>query len=340
MILVTGATGLLGSHLLVQLMQMDDTTSLLAAYRNRSKQDEVERVFVHYCGAEIGKRLFSKITWVELDLLDVHALDQVMKGVKQVYHCAGFISFNRKDFDTLLKINREGTANVVNACLTHSIDKLVHVSSTSAVGKVLRDQRAYVSETNKWDNAQKVGGYALSKYTGEKEVWRGVEEGLSALVINPSVLIGAGSWKEGSMAIFDTVRKGLLFYTSGTNAFVDARDVARAMILLMDSKLSGERFLCTGHNVSFRDLFGELAHSLRVKGPRIKASKGLSKLGWLGSSLIGLFTGKSSLTRETIESASSVVIYDSSKLMEVLDFKFIPLKESIQNAVDFQQKNG
>ncbi len=329
MIFVTGGTGLLGSHLLFQLASQGN--SIRAIYRNFDHISRVQKLFDFYNSNE-SKRLFNQIEWVVCDVLDVVTLEEVMTGCEQVYHCAATVSFRKKDFHSMMKINREGTANLVNVALTLSVQKFCFVSSTSAVAKNELKPHLPIVESNKWVQSNQTSGYALSKYSAEKEVWRGIEEGLNAVIINPSVIIGAWSWNESSMTIFKTIANGFKFYTNGSNAFVDARDVAKSMVLLMDSNISNERFLCIGTNIYFKELFDLIALALNQKPPSIQAGLFLSHLARIADAFKSLFTGSRVLTKESVRSAHTHTSFDNSKLLAAIDLEFTPLKETVENA--------
>ena len=330
MILVTGGTGLLGSNLLLTLSKQDET--IRAIYRDSNQIEKISRLF-QQLDPESGKRLFSKIEWRKCDILDVIELQEVMKGCRLVYHCAALVSYRRRDFGRMMKVNGQGTANVVNIALDEKVERLCYVSSTAAVGKEKKQDNYFVEETNKWTQDKRTSGYAISKYTAEKEVWRAMEEGLSGIIINPSVIFGPGNWNESSLTIFRTLSKGLRFYTTGANAFVDVRDVVRAMQLLAESEISGQRYLCTGTNISFLDLFKEITKQLKVRTPNIKAGKWLSGIAWRLDSLFALFTRKQTLTKESVSSAQAKVIYNSSKLEKAFEFEFTPLIETIDYSI-------
>ena len=329
MIFVTGGTGILGSHLLYRLISAG--RQVRAIYRDEKKISHVRALFAFYDPSN-GDTLFEQIDWVPCDILDVMTLEAAMTGCSFVYNCAAVVSFRKKDFFRMMKINRQGTANIVNLALDLQYEKLCFVSSTAAVAKDPAHPAAIV-ESNKWTQSEDTSGYAISKYSSEKEVWRGIEEGLDAVIINPSMILGPGSWNESSLTIFRTVANGFRFYTRGANAFVDVRDVARAMTMLMESGITGERFLCTGTNIAFRHLFEMIAREIGVKPPSIEAGPVLSSLAYRMSWLAGLFTGKQALTRETAKSAQSTTVYDSYKLKKALDFEFTPLEDTIRNAV-------
>jgi dihydroflavonol-4-reductase len=331
MILVIGGTGLLGSNLLAHLV--NDADELIATYQSESKIAKVKKNFNFYHGAQ-ADALFQKITWKKVDILDLVELNDVFQNVNEVYHCAAQVSFRRRDFNLLMRINGQGTANVVNVCLSSTIQKLCYVSSTAAVGKVFQNGKYHVVESNKWTQNDKTSGYAISKYTAEKEVWRGIEEGLNAVIINPSVIIGPGSWEESSLTIFRTIQNGLRFYTKGANAFVDVRDVCNAMIRLMQSEIQSERFLCTGNNSSFRELLSLIANKLNKKAPNLYANRIMCEIAWRLASLKALFFGNATLTKESTESSQTVVEYDAAKIKKELNISFI----SLEDAVDFAIK--
>lgn len=325
MILVTGGTGLLGSNLLFELSA---SGPVRAIYRDPSKIDTVHKLF-RKLDPERGESRFHQIDWIPCDVLDVVMLEEVMTGCDYVYHCAAQVSFRRREFSSMMKINRQGTFNVVNVALGLNIKKLCYVSSTAAVGKVQKDGIDYVVESNKWVQSPKTSGYSISKYSAEKEVWRAIEEGLNAVIINPSVIFGPGDWEESSLTIFRTLSKKLRFYTKGANAFVDVRDVVRAMTSLQHSNISGERFLCTGTNISFYDLFQLVAKELKVKPPERFANRLLCAIAWRLVAITELFGIRPTLTRESVSSSQSHTVYDSSKIIKALHFKFTDLRETV-----------
>ncbi|MGV3629936.1 MAG: NAD-dependent epimerase/dehydratase family protein [Bacteroidota bacterium] len=331
MILVTGGTGLLGSNLLFELSASGGPVR--AIYRDASKIGTVQKLF-RKLDPELGETRFHKIEWVPCDVLDVVTLEEAMTGCDYVYHCAAQVSFRRRDFTSMMKINRQGTFNLVNIALDLKIKKLCYVSSTAAVGKVQQpDGHDYVVESNKWTQSPNTSGYSISKYSAEKEVWRAMEEGLRIVIINPSVIFGPGNWEESSLTIFRTLAKGLRFYTKGSNAFVDVRDVVRAMVSLQNSEISGQRFLCTGTNIRFYDLFLLIAKELKVKPPAIFANRFLCQVAWRLVAISELVGKRPTLTRESVNSSQSHTQYDSSKLVKALDFKFTDLRETIAYTV-------
>lgn len=336
MVLVTGGTGLLGSHLLVELSKRN--IQIRAIKRNHSDLSEVQSVFKYYLG-DVAEDSFSKINWVIADLLDIPALEDAIEGCTEIYHCAGFVSFTKKDFQKLMKINKEGTANLVNIAISKGIAKFCHVSSTAAIGRqTITDQ---YDENSKWVSSPENSNYAVSKYSAEMEVWRGIEEGLDSVIVNPSVIFGAGSWNEGSMTIFKTVKEGLKFYTPGKNAFVDARDVAFIMAELMAKSISRERFLTIGENLSFKSLFDNIALELNVKQPKTLVNKTMANIAWRIEHFRSLILNKKPrITRETTRSAFSSSIYDNSKIQKAIGFKFTPISDSIKNAIKYNQRKS
>ena len=328
MILVTGGTGLLGSHLLFQLAQ--ENVPIRSIYREKSRIAQVETLFQFY-SPENFTSLFSKIEWVEADILDVISLNNSFKDIEVVYHCAGLVSFSKRHFNQLIKINREGTANIVNTCLEFNVKKLCYVSSTAAIGG---QSGEITTELTKWKQSPETNGYSISKYSGEKEVWRGVEEGLDCIIVNPSVIFGAGNWDESSLTIFRTVQNGLRFYTSGQNGFVDARDVAQIMVQLTSSEIKNERYLCVGNNIPFKVLMEKIAVKMGKKPPTINTPKWLTGIVWRLSWFFSLFSKKDAmLTRASSKSAFNFMTYDCSKVKNELAFSFRSIEETIDNTL-------
>jgi nucleoside-diphosphate-sugar epimerase len=313
-ILVTGGTGLLGSYLLRALIQQHKHVTAL--YRGHFP--------ILLTPAEI-----EKVNWFKGDILDITSLQDVLAGSTHVYHCAGMVSFNPSKVEEMMKINAEGTANVVNICLETGIKKLVHVSSVSALGR--KRNHATINEQVKWDEEANLSEYGNSKYQAEMEVWRGISEGLDAVIVNPTIILGVGDWHKGSAAMFKNAYHEFPWYTDGTSGFVDANDVANIMIRLMDSDISAERFIISGENRSYKEVFTQMALAFGKKPPHKKATPFLSGLVWRWEKIKSFFSSADPLlTRETAETAQMHVSYDNSKILNNLpDFTFRSLDQTI-----------
>jgi len=330
MILITGGTGLIGSHLLYELMK--DDLPVRAIYRDKSRINKVRKLFDFY--SERKSHHFEKIQWVEADILDLVSLEDAFVGVTQVYHCAAQVSFVRRDFKRMMKINREGTSNMLSFASACNIRKFGHISSTAAIGGL---ENELSTEKTKWSATDRTSGYAVSKYSSEKEVWRAKEEGLDMVILNPSVILGAGDWNESSLTIFRSVKKGLKFYTPGQNAFVDARDIATIFKKLMNSDVKNERFLCVSENVKFRDIFQRIAKRMGKKGPTLSTPKWMVGLAWrLAGIWAWLSRSTPIITKETAKSAFSTMSYSNEKVSKELDYSFISVDDAIDNAVKFR----
>lgn len=326
MILVTGATGLVGSHLLYQICRTED--KIRATKRDRSNLDLVKKVFSYYtCDAE---KLFDKIEWVDADLLNITELEPAFQGVTKVYHCAAWVSFNPKHKHKMIHNNVESTANIVNLCLALQVQKLCHVSSVAAIGRAGNSNT--INEETPWLDGPENSNYAISKYNSELEVWRGIEEGLDAVIVNPSIILGPGEWKKGSSVIFHQIWQGMPFYTTGTNGFVDVRDVANVMIQLMESKISAKRFILCSESIPFKQTFDYIADALGKKKANLKAGPFLNAIGWRLAKLISLITRKAPmLTKETAQAGNNISIYENDKIKKTLNFEFIPVEQSCKD---------
>jgi dihydroflavonol-4-reductase len=313
MILVTGGAGLLGRTLVKMLL---------------ANGEKVKAIVNKTAIEDVGN---PNLTIVNADILDVYALEDAMQNVTEVYHCAAIVSFSPKDAQKLYKINVEGTANVVNACLNAGVRKLVHVSSVAALGKMSVGKP--ISETSQWIESNSNSLYGHSKYLGELEVWRGIAEGLNAVVINPSIILGAGNWKEGSTKLFKSVYDGFPFYTTGTNGFVDVEDVAIIMIELMQSEVTAERFIVNAENATYQNMLSNMAIGFGKKIPHKKVTPFLAAITWRLAALKSIFTQLSPLiTRETAQTSLATTLYDNSKLLSALPhFNYKFLEDSIIN---------
>lgn len=314
---VTGGTGFLGSYLLRLLVQ--DGRKVRAIRRASSRMDLVAD-------------LAEKVEWVECDVLDEPYLTEAMQGCQKVFHCAAIISYDGKDAKRMMQANAQGTANVVNAALDVGIEKLVHVSSIAALGKA--KEGSFLDESAKWQPSSSNTAYSISKFLAEQEVWRGMAEGLTVGIVNPSIILGAGYWNEGSCELFSKVWKGLPFYTTGASGFVDVRDVAQAALLLMDSAVENERFIINGANLPFKDFFTTLAKAMDKKPPHIKVTPFLRELIWRLSSIQSFFGMKPFITKESAQQASRVYEYGGNKFAKKFNFSYRPIEQTIAQTAD------
>lgn len=324
MILVTGGTGMLGAHLLFDLLVKGE--GVRAIKRQDSSLEQLQKIFSYYSSNPTS--LFDKIEWFEADLLDAASIEEALKGIDQVYHCGAFISFKKKDKPMMMDVNIHGTKNLVNACLHHQIKKLVHVSSIAALGR--SEPGEYTTEKTPWKDSDKDSAYSISKYQSEMEVWRGIAEGLNAVIVNPSVILGPGDWSKGSPSFFSLIHKGMKYYSHGTNGYVYVRDVARVMIQLMESDISSERFIVNAVDLSYLELFNRMAQVLGKDYPKIEAKPWMLQLAWRGAYLKGLLSGKEArFTKSNARSFLSSYRYSSEKLVKEMGFEFTVLQNAI-----------
>ena len=311
MILITGASGLVGSHLIQSLIEKD--IIVRALYRQSIPS---------FKGAE-------KVNWVKGDILDVSTLHEAMQGVNQVYHCAAIVSFSPKQADVMLQANVEGTANIVNVCIQHQIQKLVYVSSVAALGRIRQD--APINETMNWTPETSNSIYGKSKYLAEMEVWRGMGEGLNVAIVNPVIILGAGDWNKGSSEIFKSAYDEFPWYTNGVSGFVDVMDVVDAMQLLMKSEVNGQRFIISADNVSYQEIFNLIAKAFNKRPPSKKVTPLLAAIVWRLEAIKGFVTGKTPLlTKETAATAQAIVHFDNTKFMKTFpEFKYRTLQDTI-----------
>ena len=332
MILVTGGTGLLGSRLLFDLTSRGE--KVRAVKRSTSNLDLVRRVFSYYSDSP-GELLF-RIEWVEADILDIDSLMEAMGNVSYVYHVAGFVSFDPDQAEKLMQNNVDGTRNMVNACLAMSVKKLCHVSSTSALGSP--DPDGYVREKSIY-SPDAASTYSVSKYKAELEIWRGIEEGLDAVIVNPSIILGPGFWDRGSSLLFSVIYRGLKFYTSGVTGYVSVEDVSAAMIAIMRSHYSAERFILSSENISYREILEMIAESLGKKRPSVNANPFLTDLLLGLSNIKAFFGGRRLITRETVEASRRRVYFSNEKFSTAFNAEFMPVKPVIQNIGELFRKD-
>lgn len=330
MILITGATGLVGSHLLLDLLESG--RAVRALYRTEARKQAVRRLFAFY-----GKEaLFADIQWLRADITDIPSLEPAFDGIAHVYHCAALISFNPDDENRLRKVNIEGTANIVNLCLARGVRKLCHISSVAALGD-LNEGETVNTEASDWNPERLHNDYAISKYGAEMEVWRGQQEGLSTVILNPGIIIGPMTCKSGGTAeLFARIENGQTFYTLGKTAVVAVDDVVRAAILLMGSGIEAEKFILSAENHTYRDLMVSVADALGTARPKYHAQKWMTSLAWRADWLLSA-TG---IKRRTLSKAGARSLHAaeeivSDKIRSQVGFTFSPLSDAIAQAAAF-----
>ena len=323
MIFVTGGTGLVGSHILLNLIASGKPVRAL--YRHGSDFEMLENLLANH-----GFRR-DVIEWIEGDVNDLLLLDDALKGVEEVYHSAALVSFYPSDRKRMMKINVEGTANMVNMSMKNAVKRFCHVSSVATLDRSISD--SLIDESSLWKSSPDNSNYAMSKYGGEREVWRAMEEGLSAFIVNPSIVIGPGSWKSGSTQMFSQVYKGLQFYVTGTTGFVDVRDVASSVIKLMNMGVSGERFILNSENLPYRVVFDAIAENLSKPRSRFRVNSFLCELGWRLERIRGLIMNDNPMiTKETARSGLTHRAYSNQKIKNATGIDFILISKSIRDA--------
>lgn len=326
MILVTGATGLVGSHLLYHLSQ--ENSAILAMYRSENKLKKVQEVFSFYT-SDVAQ-YFSKIKWIKADITDVSSLETIFSSdeISHVYHCAALVSFDSKDYHKMRQTNIDGTANIVNISIAKKVKKLCFVSSIAAVGDSVKKQP--ITEENEWSSESEKSGYAITKHGAEMEVWRASQEGIDVVIVNPGIILGSGFFNEGSSKLFSQIKNGFKFYTEGVTGFVGVKDVVKVMINLMQSNIINERFILVSENKSFKDVFYKIADELKVKRPSIRVNKALTSIFWrLDWVLTKVTRKKPLLTRNSARSSHNKECYSSEKIKKTLNFKFETIDEVI-----------
>jgi nucleoside-diphosphate-sugar epimerase len=338
MILVTGGTGLVGAHLLYELTHSG--LQVKALRRQQSNTGWVKKIFSYYT-TEVDE-LFARIEWVEGDILDYLSLEEALQGVTKIFHCAAIVSFHGDDNDMMLNNNVKGTGNLIDAAIHNGVKQFCHVSSIAALGKT--QDGSEINEETYWTPSKRKSGYSLSKFFSEMEVWRGIEEGLEAVIVNPSIIIGPGNWDIGSPKLFQSIWKGLNYYTKGITGFVDVRDVVKAMILLMGDlqfeHIKNQRFILNAGNISYQELFNKIADGLNKPRPRNFASDVKLNIAWRMALAASFFTGKRPLiTRDTVSGSNQKNHYSGEKITRSVKFEYRSLDTSITDIAEIFLKD-
>ena len=338
MIFVSGGTGLVGAHLLYDLVCMGKTVKALR--RPTSSVNWIKKIFSYY--SSDYEYLFSKIIWIEGDTLDYFGLEDALEGVHTVFHCAAMVSFHGDDRDAMMTNNVKGTANLIDAAIHNKVSRFCHVSSIAALGKT--QDGSEINEETYWTPSKRKSAYSLSKFFSEMEVWRGIEEGLDAVIVNPSIIIGPGNWDIGSPKLFQSIFKGLKYYTKGVTGFVDVRDVVKAMIMLTGDMhfeaVKNQRFILNAGNIGYQDLFNQIADALDRPRPKNFASDLKLHIAWRMAKAASFFTGKRPLiTRETVSGTNLKNNYSGNKIVKSTGFGYRDLEQSIKDIAEIFLKD-
>jgi len=331
MILVTGGTGLVGSHLLYELAATNNKVK--ASIRPSSNISRVRKVFGYYTDKAKADTLFERIEWILADINDIPSLELAFREVTEVYHCAALISFDPSDEQRMRKINIEGTANIVNLCIANQVSKLCFVSSVAAIGSPLKGSS--VDEKSKWNSEENHNDYAISKYGAEIEVWRGTQEGLDAVIVNPGVIIGPGFWNSGSGKIFNKIDKGLDYHFPKVTGFVGVRDTVKSMMTLMNSSEKNQQYIIVSENLSFERVFKETARYMDKKPPSKRLKKWMIALGWIFQKIGSWFGAKRQITRASIQGLYEEAYFDNTSIRNSLDFDFTPMNRVLEETAKF-----
>ncbi|MBT0606859.1 NAD-dependent epimerase/dehydratase family protein [Aequorivita echinoideorum] len=334
MVLVTGGTGLVGSHLLYFLLKKEE--HVRAIHRKNSNLEGVKRIFSAYTSS--AEAYFNKVEWVEADILDIPALSKAFLGIEKVYHCAALINFEAKNYKLLKKVNIEGTANVINLSLSNKIEKFCYVSSVAVFGNALNNE--LITEETAWNPEDDNSVYAITKFGAEMEVWRGAQEGLKTVIVNPGLILGSAPNGDGSSFIVSIGASGIPYYPSGGMGVVDVEDVAKAMILLMNSTIENRQYILVGNNILYKELISKLAQRFHKKPPTKKLSSNvmlfLSALEWFFARIFGW---SQKLQNHNVKSMFKKSFYDASRIQKDLDFKFTHIDETLDRIAKFHSEN-
>ncbi len=333
--LVTGGTGLLGSHLLFQLAAGHKPVRALK--RQGSDTSTVKKIFRYYGDTNLS--LYERIEWAEGDMLDYDSLTEATKGVDTVYHAAATVSFYRQRHKEMWEINVDGTRNIIDAAMISGVRRFCHVSSIATLGNGINGNAT--TEDDQWQPDEHHSVYSKSKFMSEMEVWRAAEEGLSILIVNPSVIIGPGAANSSMAKIIGLAQRGMPFYTSGSTGYVDVRDVAQFTIRLTEEGIGNERFIISAENKTTQEILGLMAHRLNTKPPHLEAKKWMINIAVFADSITSFILRREpSLTYESAKAASGKSAYTSEKIKKRLNVSFTPISEAVENAIKYYQFNG
>lgn len=328
MVFVTGATGILGRVIVLELLKKGK--NVRAAKRATSNLDEVKHSYSFY--TENPDEFFNKIEWINVDFDDIQSIQDALKGVDEVYHCAAKVGFNPDDAKEMYHTNVKGTQNLLYACENSEVKKFLHVSSVAVLD--IDNENGELDEDSDFNPKEDHSAYAISKHLAEMEVWRASAEGLNVVIINPGMIIGSGSWGKSSGDVFPTMEKNGFTFSGGTS-YADVRDVAEISVELMERNIFGERFIIISENKRYAELAKQIRKELGLKEAKVLTKFQLN-MGIVANMLFGwLIPQLKMVTKSNVEAISRMKIISNKKVKERLNYTFIPLEETI----DFHLRN-
>ena len=325
MILVTGGTGFVGTYLLYELSK--EETSIKSTYRKKKNKELTKKIFK--LKDQNHPKLFNKIIWVKIDISEISSLDELYSGIKKIYHCAAFVSLAKRHKNLLMKTNVEGTSNIINYAIKHKIKKFLFVSSIASIGA--KDNNEIIDEEQNWNPKINHTDYAISKYKSELEVWRGSQEGVPVVIVNPGFIIGSHFWNRSSSSIFNRVNSGLKFYPTGKISLVTVDDVVKASINLMDSEIKNERFILVSENLYYKEFLDLISKNLGkslVKYPLTKPI--LFTIYFFDSILSFVRIKKRFMSKALISTFNNNQEFDGSKIKKFISFKYEKIDEKVK----------
>ncbi|MFY0644469.1 MAG: NAD-dependent epimerase/dehydratase family protein [Bacteroidia bacterium] len=330
---ITGASGFLGSHLVHYLLM--EGHEVLSIKRSSTSMSEFNVCAAYY---NLIDEFKDKLVWFDCELYDTIALSEIFRNCDVVIHCAGLISYLKSKRKELIRVNEEYTANVVNACLGSNVRRFIGISSTGALSK--KHDNKPIKESFDWDEGASYAFYGLSKYLGDKQIWRAKEEGLDVIVLNPGVILGYGDWNKGSLRLFRNAYTKFPFYSTGSTGFIGVEDLCKATVHFINSAEVNEQYVAISENLSFDKVSFMMAKAFKTKAPYIKVS------GLMHTAIHQLISFKEFigigglLSRETSRSSVLKSQFDNSKLVNTLPFDLEPIESVIQKACLAYNKNS
>jgi dihydroflavonol-4-reductase len=322
MVAITGANGLLGSFILKKLISEKQEAIAL----KRSSSD-----------LSLLKEATNEVIWREADITNSLSLNDAFKNIHTVIHAAALVSFDPRAKEKIFQTNVIGTQNVVNACLSLGIPRLIFISSVAALGR--KKGIKEINEETKWVDSDLNSDYAKSKYFAELEVYRGQEEGLSVSIVNPSVILATSDPNKSSAQIFKYVHQEKSFYTEGSLNYVDVRDVADMVYKIYRTNTPGEKFIANSGSIELKELMSRIAVRLEKKDPYIKINPSLLQMAaWLEEMRCKLTGTEALISRQSVKMPGEKFIYQNQKSINRLNMAYKSLDDTLDWCCDYYRK--
>ena len=323
MLLISGATGFVGRHLVVAFLQSQQ--SIIALYRTEEKKKETQLFLERN---SLTSFQLSLLQWRQANLNDWESLDVAFKGATKVFHCAALVSLYPGSEDQMMAVNVVGTQQMLHLAQKNNIRWFGYISSIAALGQSSAGN--VIDSKSLWNKEELHTAYAYTKQLAELEVWKAMQEGLQAAILNPGVVLGLGHPNSPLEQLLLQAKRKKIPVSPGSTGFVSILDVTQAALKIFEKAAHKKRFILVSENWTYLECFEQLTKRLPNRSQIKKISE--SQLRWIYQieRILGLLGRKRKLSLPLINSLCSRSVYDGQDIVKTYkNFQYVSLESEL-----------